>query len=66
MIFDIYFIFDFVFYSFPQVWKTFWGIVTVMLDCDIVVSDFKLQSRNNVHFRTKRRIMNSPIHPAMS
>ena len=40
------------------------GLVTNMLDCDIVVSEFEVQSRYNVHFRTNtlRKVMN-PLIP---
>ena len=39
------------------------GVVTNMLKCDIAVSEFKLQSRHPVHFRTERKDMNFLIPP---
>ena len=44
------------------------GDVVNVLDCDIVVSEFQIQSRFCVHFRTNalRKDMNSIIPPDMS
>ena len=33
-------------------WRSPCGIVVMMLDCDIVVSEYKLQFCNYVHFQT--------------
>ena len=44
------------------------SVVVNVLNCDIVVSEFELQSRYYVHFRTNisGKTMNSLIPPAMS
>ena len=43
------------------------GVVANVLDCDIEVSEFKLQSRYFVHFRTNNlgKSMNPLISPAL-
>ena len=38
--------------KFTGCWRSYRGLVINVLDCDIVVSEFELQSRNHVHFRT--------------
>ena len=38
------------------IWESFCGVVANMLECDIVQSEFELQSGYNVHFRTNRTI----------
>ena len=59
---------DFKFRNNIEKWESFRGVVANMLDYDIVVSDFELQSRYYVHFRTNtlEKGMNPFIHhPAM-
>ena len=41
------------------------GVVANMLDCNIIVSEFKLQSNYYIHFRTLRKGMKPLITPAM-
>ena len=43
------------------------GVMVKLMDCKIVVSEFELQSRNYVHFRTNTlgKGMNPLILPAM-
>ena len=43
------------------------GVMVKAMDCEIVVSEFKLQSRYYVHFRanTLGKVMNPLILPAM-
>ena len=44
------------------------GAMVKVMDSEIVVSEFELQSRNYVHFRTNTlgKVMNPLILPAMS
>ena len=44
------------------------GVTVKAIDCEIVVSEFELQSRYDVHFRTNTlgKGMNPLIHPAMT
>ena len=44
-----------------------YGVILAVLDCDIVIKEFELQSRNYVHFRTYtlRKAMNPFLPPAM-
>ena len=51
-----------IFQSFPKRGESPCGIATYVLDCDIEVCKFKLQSYHYIHFQT----MNSLIPPAMS
>ena len=43
----------------------FWNVMGKVLDCDIVESEFELQSRYSVHFRTNNLGINPLIPPAM-
>ena len=47
--------------------KGLFGIVANMLDCTIIVSEFKFQLCNYVHFQTKtcEKHVNSQIDPTM-
>ena len=37
------------------------GIVTNMLDCDIVVNEFELQTRYYIHFQTNTVKVSAPL-----
>ena len=43
------------------------AVVATVQDCDIIVSEFELQSRYYVYFQTNsiRKVMNSLIFPAI-
>ena len=38
--------------QYSNIWESFCGVVANVLDCNIVVSEFELQSHSHAHFMT--------------